>query len=131
MTTVERLAARVLLWGGVLSIGLMLAGLIGYGVRGRIGHEAFDTRRLFQAHAQGRAANLFALLTGIRRGLARWPADPTALTALGMVILLVTPIVAVALALPAFARRGDGRYVIISAALLAALVLGLVFGNGG
>jgi len=32
--------------------------------------------------------------------------------------------------LPAFARHGDLRYVSISAALLAALVLSFFFGNG-
>ncbi len=131
MTSVERVAARVLLWGGVLSIGVMLIGLIGSGVRHGVRGEALNVEQLLETRAPGQGADVFVSLGGIRRGLARWPADPVALTALAMVMLLATPVLAVGLALPAFALHGDIRYASISAALLAVLLLSFFLGTGG
>ena len=108
----------------------MLIGLIGYGVRSAERRQPLNVERLLENREHGQAADVFTSLVGIRRGLAQWPADPVALTALGMVMLLITPVFAVAVMLPAFARHGDLRYASISAALLAALVLSFFFGNG-
>ena len=130
MTSVERVVARVLLWGGVLSIGLMVVGLSGYSVRGGLRGETLNVERLLENRAHGRAADVFISIRGIRRGLAQWPAAPVALTALGIVILFVTPALAVALALLTFARSGDVRYVSIAMALLVALCLSFFFGTG-
>jgi uncharacterized membrane protein len=56
--------------------------------------------------------------------------DPLAVTALGLVALMATPIVAVALAIPAFLRTGDRRYAVIAAIVLAMLVVSLGVAGG-
>ena len=129
MTRVERVVACVLLWGGVLSIALMVVGLTGYIVQSGQRGAPLDVERLLEHHAREQAGDVFVSLRDVRRGLAR-PVDPVALTALGMVVLLVTPAFAVALALLTFARRGDLRYASIAAALLVALCLSFFLGNG-
>lgn len=54
-------------------------------------------------------------------GLRSRPIDPLAVSALGLVLLMITPAVAVATAIPAFWWAGDRRYV--AAVVLAMLVL--------
>ena len=54
-------------------------------------------------------------------GLARHPIDPLAVSALGLLVLMVTPAVAVLAALPAFWWTGDRRYALIALVVLALL----------
>jgi uncharacterized membrane protein len=63
-------------------------------------------------------------------GLRRHPMDPLAVTALGLVALMATPIVAVALAVAGFLRAGDRRYAAIAAIVLAMLVVSLAVAGG-
>jgi uncharacterized membrane protein len=56
--------------------------------------------------------------------------DPLAVTALGLVALMATPILAVALAIPAFLRAGDRRYAAIAAFVLTLLVVSLTLAGG-
>jgi len=118
---VERLVARVLLWGGLLSISLVLAGLVFYAIAG---HP--NAREIV-----GRSVDVFASLGDVRRALAQRPPDPLAITALGLVCLLVTPALGVAAALVAFWRAGDRLYAGIAAGVLGMLVLSFALAAGG
>jgi len=131
VTPVERVASRVLFWGGALSVTLMLVGLIGYGVRSGFHGESLNVDRVLENREHGRAADVFVSVRGIRRGLGHWPVDPVALSALGMVMLFATPVLAVGLAVPGFVRQGDLRYGGISAVIVGVLVLSFLLGAAG
>lgn len=62
--------------------------------------------------------------------LTHRPVEPIAGSALGILSLLVTPIVAVAATIPAFLVEGDRRYAAIAALVLVALTTGLWLGGG-
>jgi uncharacterized membrane protein len=56
------------------------------------------------------------------------PAQPAAVTDLGLLLLLVTPVLSVAVAIVIFAEARDLLYVGISALVLAILILGFLIG---
>ena len=114
---VERLVATLLLLGGVVSVSLVLCGLVLYAAHER--PAAREIVRVVRNREAGRAVDVFTSLADVRRGLARRPPEPLAVTALGLVCLLVTPVLGVAAAIVAFLRAGDCDY---------AAIAGLVFG---
>ena len=128
MSGVERVLSRVLFLGGVLSIALMLFGLLGFAVRS---HDTLEITGMTRHREAGRAVGVFTSISAVRRALDRRPVDPLAVAAVGILLLLVTPIVAVMVAVPAFIAAGDGRYALIAGLLAALLVGSLVFGGSG
>ena len=127
--TVERLVARVLFWGGVLAIALMVVGLAGYAIRagahgGRLSVAGETTGRT------GAAAGVFTSVSQVGAGLRRRPIDPLAVAAVGVLVLLATPVAAVIAAIPAFRLAGDRRYAVVATVLAAVLVIGLLVGGG-
>jgi uncharacterized membrane protein len=127
-SAVERLVARALLWGGLLSVSLMLGGLVVYAAQGQ--PEARDVVRVLHNRQAGRAVDVFTSLGDVRRALARRPPDALAIATLGLVCLLVTPVAGVALASIAFWRQGDLTYTAIAAAVLALLLASLALAGG-
>jgi uncharacterized membrane protein len=124
---VEALVARVLLWGGLLSVALVLLGLALYGAHGGFhGHVLRLERMPAGQHPPG----VFASAAEVVRGLRTRPADPLALTALGLVLLLATPVLGVAVAIPAFLARGDYRYAAIAATVFSMLVVSALLAGG-
>jgi uncharacterized membrane protein len=127
----EVLVARILFWGGLLSIlivctgfGLHLlseAGEASHDVVGEVTHPA-------SASSGGQAPGVFVSGAQVIQGLRRRPLDPLAIIALGLVMLLATPILAVALTVPGFAVIGDYRYLAISLLILGLLAAGLLVG---
>jgi uncharacterized membrane protein len=118
---VEHLVARVLLGGGLLSTILIAGGLALY---------------LWQAwppgtHPAPAPNDTVASPGGVRAGLSRWPPDPLALSTLGLVCLLATPVAGVALAAAAFWARGDGTYAAIAGIVLGMLLVSLAVAGGG
>jgi len=126
---VERLIARVLLLGGLLSVSLMLGGLIVYAAQGR--PEAREIVRVVKNREAGRAVDVFTSLGDVRRALAQRPPDPLAVTALGLVGLLVTPVLGVAAASVTFWRAGDRDYAAIAGVVLGMLLLSFALAAGG
>jgi uncharacterized membrane protein len=124
--SVEYLVARTLLAGGLLGIALILAGGALYAVHGGFHHHAVHLTRPPGAPPAG----VFTSVRQVLDGLRRQPMDPLAVTALGLVGLMATPIVAVALAIPAFLRVDDRRYAAIAAIVLAMLVVSLAVAGG-
>jgi uncharacterized membrane protein len=127
-SAVERIVARTLTWGGLLSVSLILGGLVTYAL-----HEAPAGARLDPSvrDQPGRGpAEVFTSLADIRRALARRPPDALAIAALGLACLLATPVTAVGLAIPAFWREGDRRYAAIAAVVLGMLLVSLALAGG-
>src|SRR5262249_48253576 len=119
--TVERLIARVLLLGGLLSVSLMLSGLVVYAVRSH--PEAREIVRVVRNREAGRAVDVFTSAGDVRRALAQRPPDPLAVSALGLVCLMVTPVLGVAAAVTAFWRAGDRDYTTMACVVLILLLL--------
>lgn len=127
--SVETLIARVLFVGGVLSLAIVVVGFALYLVAGG------DVLREAHLHARreitGRVPRVFISARDVAHALLRWPPEPFAVIALGLTVLLVTPVIGVATALGAFLREGDRDYVAISAIVLAMLAASLVFAVAG
>jgi uncharacterized membrane protein len=128
----EILVGRVLFWGGLLSILIVLAGfglhlLTGTGESNYdvVGEVTGPSSALAGDHAPG----VFVSGAQIIQGLRRRPIDPLAIIALGLVMLLATPVLAVVLAVPAFAVIRDYRYLVISLIILG--ILAASFLSGG
>ena len=127
LRAVEILISRVLFFGGVASIGVVLAGLLLYAAGGGARAQVVGLRQL----REGRPAGVFVSVPDVVRGLVRRPRDPLALVALGLALLMVTPLVGVAVAVAAFLSIRDYDYAVISAIVLAILVVSLFLGGVG
>lgn len=123
----EVLVARLLFWGGVVSVALMLAGLVDLEVHAVAGHHALDVPRIIENRQAGRSVDVFVSLPQLARGLRRWPPDPVAIMTVGIVLLLLTPAIGLAAALVGFVHEDDRSYAIISALLILALLFGFAF----
>jgi uncharacterized membrane protein len=122
---VEALIARVLFVGGIVSLVVVLAGFALFLATGG------DALREAHLHARreitGRVPRVFISARDVARAINHWPPEPFAVIALGLTILLVTPVIGVATALGAFIRVGDRDYIAISAIVLAILAASFVF----
>jgi uncharacterized membrane protein len=116
--SVEHLVARILLCGGLLGIGLVLLGLALYAGHGGFRHHVLDLKR-----PAGQPPGVFVSVRQVVDGLRSHPIDPLAVSALGLVLLMITPAVAVATAMPAFWWTGDRRYALIALVVLVMLAL--------
>jgi uncharacterized membrane protein len=125
---VERIAARVLWWGGLLSVALILGSLVAYVWQGQ--PHAQEIVRAVQDRGAGPGPDVFATPAAIRQALAHRPPDPLGVIAVGLLCLLATPVVGVALVIPAFWREGDRTYALIAAAVLAMLLVGFALSLG-
>lgn len=127
----EVLVSRVLFWGGLLSILVVCAGfglhLLSGAAEGNLKVASEVTTRS-SAPSGGHAPGVFVSGAEIIQGLRRRPIDPLAIIALGLVMLLATPILAVALTVPGFAAIRDYRYLVISLLILGLLAAGLLVG---
>ena len=131
MTPVERIVSRILWWGGVASIALMLIGLVGYAVQVGVGSESFDVPRAIESRQAGPPPHVFTSVAQVIQGLRRRPVDPLAAAAVGLLALASTPVAAVVVSIGMFLREGDPRYALISALLAAALIGSLLMGGAG
>lgn len=118
---VEHLVARVLLVGGLLGLALIALGLGLYAAHGGFHHHVLALTRPAGAPAP---PGVFVSLRQIVLGLRQW--DPLAIGALGLVVLMATPGVAVTLAIPGFVIAGDGRFALIASLVLTMLLVSLL-----
>jgi uncharacterized membrane protein len=93
--------------------------------------------RINRVLAAGLLAGVWLAAGLIAAGLVAWLArggakpdvkEPTGIMALGVLVLIATPVVRVAFALVAFALERDRLYAAMSAVVLGLLACGLVFG---
>lgn len=127
-SAVERAVARVLLWGGLLSVFLMLLGLALYA--GQAHSHVREVMRIVQNREAGRAVDVFTSLAEVSRALRQRPPEALAIATLGLLCLLATPVVGVSVAAVSFWREHDRRYALISAVVLAMLLVSLAFVAG-
>ncbi len=114
----ELMISYVLRGGVLLSALIILVGLVSfYLVYGSSGQRA--------AHDTSFPHSLSA----VGYGLAH--ADPLSVVMLGLMVLLATPVVRVAVSIVAFALEHDWRYVAITTAVLVILVASFFLGKGG
>ena len=113
MRTAEVLASRILFWGGVLSILLM-----GFGIWG-----AYELPKEEATKAPG----VYTSVGQVARALARWPVEPLAIVAAGILLLLATPFASVVAVCVVFALGGDRRYAGVAALLVGALLVSFLF----
>jgi uncharacterized membrane protein len=109
------LTARVLFWGGVVSIALMTVGVLGFALHGGLAPDAA----------------VFTSVSQVVRAVSQWPVDPLGVAGLGILLLMITPALGVVTAFVAFLAAGDFRYAGISGLLLIGLLISLVFAAGG
>ena len=69
---------------------------------------------------------VFVSIRQVVDGMRRHPVDPLAVSALGLVLLMATPGLAVAVAIPAFVAARDFRYAGIASLVLAMLLVSLL-----
>jgi uncharacterized membrane protein len=127
----EILVGRILLWGGLISILVVLAGFGLHLWRGSAGLNFSLVNDVTgpSSAAGGSAPGVFVSGSEIMQGLSRRPIDPLAIIALGLVMLLATPVLAVVLSVPAFASIRDYRYAVISVVILCILAVGFFIGG--
>ena len=113
---------RVLRWGVLLAAVLIVAGVA-----------------LFVAHGGARAILLSSVgvpaaserdphsLRVVLDGLL--PPQPAAVTDAGLLLLMITPVVSVAISVAAFAARRDWLYVALSGFVFAMLMVGFAIGR--
>jgi len=116
MRAAEVAASRILFWGGVLSILLMTLGLVGFAARGGLKPEL-----------AARPPDVFVSIAQVTQALARWPVEPLAIVAVGILLLLVTPLLGVVAVFVIFAATGDRRYAGVAAVLIAALLVSFLY----
>jgi uncharacterized membrane protein len=126
----ERRIARALLWGGLLGGFLMLLGVILYAVNGGFAGHLSEIQRLTRPGRVSHPPTVFVSLPEIVHGLGARPVDPLAIIALGLVLLLATPVLGVAVAIPSFAREGDRRYAAIATFVLSMLLISAFLAGG-
>jgi uncharacterized membrane protein len=123
---VEQLVARTLMLGGLAGIALLLLGSGLYAA-----HGGFHQGPLHLTRPSGTVPpGVFTSVRQVVNGIRARPIDPLAVTALGLVVLMGTPILAVALAIPAFLRAGDRQYAAIAAFVLTLLLVSLTVAGG-
>ena len=126
---VEALIARLLFWGGLLSVALVVAGLALYAAHGGFHAHALAPQRPFGSPSM-HSPDVFVSLPEVFHGVAAHPPNPLAVMALGLVLLLCTPVLGVALAIPGFLIAGDRRYAAIATIVFSMLVLSGVLAGG-
>ena len=105
------LRAGVVVSGAIIAVGVLL-----YYVRVASG-------------APAPADTIPHTLPMVTHGLAA--GDPVAIITLGLLLLLLTPVVRVAVSIGAFAIEHDWRYVAITTIVLVILIVSFFLGKGG
>lgn len=114
----ELVISLVLRAGVLVSAAVILIGAVNFYIR------YVHAPASFPAHP-GFPHTLHAVLTGLQHG------DPLAIIALGLLLLLATPVVRVAVSIVAFALEGDRRYVLITSLVLLILLASFALGKAG
>jgi uncharacterized membrane protein len=113
----ELIISGVLRGGVLLSAGLIALGVILYYVH------------YFADGGHAGAPEIPRTLGAVARGLRAL--DPVSVIALGLLVLLATPVVRVAVSIVAFALERDRTYVIITSLVLLILLISFFSGRGG
>ena len=127
---VEWVIAQILLWGGILGGLLVVLGLILLAGHGGFERPVLEVHRLIRPGRADHPPEVFVSVLEVLRGLRARPVDPLAVIALGLVLLLITPVVSVAAAIPAFFGEGDRQYAAVAGIVLSMLLISLLLAGG-
>jgi len=114
--------SAVLRWGAVVSAVIILLGIVLYVGQGGPRAVLFAPRGV-PPGAETDPASLRAVLEAVI------PPQPPAVTDLGLLLLIVTPVLSVAVSAAEFARARDWMYVGFSTFVLAMLLVGFALGR--
>jgi len=118
----QRVLATILGWGVLISAALITAGIVLFMVV--TGPRAILLApRIIPPGSETDPRSLRAVLDALI------PAQPAAVTDLGLLLLLITPVVSVASAIVIFVKAGDLLYVGIATFVLCMLILGFLIGQ--
>lgn len=124
----ELALSALLRTGVVLSVAVTALGLVLLFATGGQTHLMDGgTSRLIAYPPTASALHVESTLRDVAQGLAA--GDPAALIALGLLMLIATPIMRVAASVVLYALEGDYRYVAITLFVLGVLVLGMWLGK--
>jgi len=119
---IDALLSQVLRWGVLVSAAIIALGVALYIARGGA-HAVFFAPRGAPATWNTDPQSLHVVLNGLTS------AQPVAVTDLGLLLLMITPVVSVGIAVVAFAARRDWLYVAIAGFVFAMLLLGFAIGS--
>jgi uncharacterized membrane protein len=121
----EQAISRILRIGVTASLVLIAAGtLLSFLRSGGYGHQPSEVARLIGP------AGAFPRTAGwILGGLLRL--DGRAVIVAGLLLLIATPVLRVAVSIASFAKERDRAFVVITSAVLGLLLLSLVLGRAG
>ena len=119
-----RLLGTVLRAGVLISAAIILLGVVLFVHRRGIGVILFGPRGI-PAGAEEDPSTVRQLLDAFS-GNAHVPA---AVTDIGLLTLMVTPVISVAVSLVSFARARDWTYVVLASVVLGMLALGILVGR--
>jgi uncharacterized membrane protein len=108
----------------------MMIGLVLYAGQGGFAGQVVEIHRAVRPDPSGLPPEVFSSLPAVFHGLTGAPRDPLAVIALGLVVLLATPVLGVVVAVCGFLGQGDRPYAAI-AGLVLSLLLGSLFLAGG
>ena len=126
---VELFIAQLLRWGVVISFVIVATGIGAVVVTGQTGYHQIrldDVASVVQYHVRPDFPNS---LGGVLSGLIAL--KPYAIIALGLLVLIAIPVARVAVSVVAFALERDWLYVVITAFVLAMLLLSFAIGEAG
>jgi len=131
LTRMELAISHALRWGVLLSAAVILAGVLMLGWRHDTGYGKVQRHHLSQLLAcrAGSGAGVFptapgTVIQGVRAG------RPYAIIALGLLLLIATPVVRVALSVLFFLSQEDWLYVGLTLAVFAILIISFTTGVG-
>ena len=119
---IEAVMSPVLRYGVLIAAGLILAGVVLFVLTGGA-RAILLSPQVLPANAEANPASVRAVLDALT------PPQPAAMTDLGLLILMVTPVAGVAVAAITFALRRDWLYVGLAAYVLLMLAIGFAMGG--
>ncbi len=114
----ELIISNVLRGGVLLSAAIITAGVVDFY---REYLASYGSAPLYQDYPH----TLGQVITDLEQG------NPLAIITLGLLVLLATPVVRVAVSIVAFGLERDWRYVVITSCVLLIIVVSFVLGAGG
>ena len=122
---VELLISRLLRLGVSISLALVVIGTVVSFVH----HREYLSRSPALRPLTGAGAAFPHSLRNVWRGLLEFHGQ--SIVVLGLLLLIATPVVRVAVSILGFVRSGDRRYVIITTIVLLLLLLSFALGKAG
>jgi uncharacterized membrane protein len=131
----EAVVAGVLRYGVLASLALILAGSIWMFVRGSTGYTRIDAEvrlaRGSPSEQQAGSALTIAPTTPIETVRDLFAGKPAALIVLGLLVLIATPVLRVAISVVTYVRQRDLAFALITGYVLGMLILSFALGRSG